>query len=39
MIVRVQYIDNKEREYVVLSMTPRSESTADASPVHLNHLQ
>ncbi len=39
MIVRVQYIDSKEREYVVVSMTPRAESTADASPVHLNHLQ
>jgi hypothetical protein len=39
MIVRVQYIDSKEREYIVVSMTPRSESTADANPVHLNHLQ
>jgi hypothetical protein len=39
MIVRAQYLDSKEREYVVVSMTPRSESTADASPVRLNHLQ
>jgi hypothetical protein len=39
MIVRVEYIDTKEREYVVVSMTPRSESTADASAVRLNHLQ
>jgi hypothetical protein len=39
MIVRVEYVDSKEREYVVVSMTPRSESTADASPVRLNHLQ
>jgi hypothetical protein len=39
MIVRVQYVDNKEREYVVVSMAPRSESTADANPVRLNHLQ
>jgi hypothetical protein len=39
MIVRVDYIDSKEREYVVVSMAPRAESTADASPVRLNHLQ
>lgn len=39
MLVRVEYVDNKERDYVVVSMTPRSESTADASPVRLNHLQ
>jgi hypothetical protein len=39
MIVRVEYLDTKERDYVVVSATPRSESTADASPVRLNHLQ
>jgi hypothetical protein len=39
MLVRVEYLDNKERDYVVVSITPRSESTADARPVRLNHLQ
>jgi len=39
MLVRVESLDNKEREYVVVSMTPLSESTADANPVRLNHLQ
>lgn len=40
MLLRVEDLDNKEREYFVVSMTPRSEnSTADAAPVHVNHLQ
>jgi hypothetical protein len=39
MLLRVEDLDSKEREYTVVSMTPRSESTADASPAHLNHLQ
>jgi len=39
MLVRVEYLDGKERAYVVVSTTPRSESTADASRVRLNHLQ
>jgi len=39
MLLRVEYLDSKEREYVVMSMTPRSESTADATPARLNHLQ
>jgi hypothetical protein len=40
MLLRVEDLDSKEHEYVVVSMTPRSEpSTADASPVHMNHLQ
>lgn len=40
MLLRVQYLDGKEREYRVVSMTPRSEgSTADARPLRLNHLQ
>jgi hypothetical protein len=39
MLVRVEYLDSKEREYIVVSMTPRGDSTADASPVRLNHLQ
>lgn len=40
MLLRVEDLDSKEREYIVVSMTPRSESsTADAGPSHLNHLQ
>jgi hypothetical protein len=40
MLLRVEDPDNKEREYVVVSMTPRSDSsTADAMPSQPNHLQ
>jgi hypothetical protein len=39
MLLRVEDLDSKELEYIVVSMTPRSDSTADASPVRLNHLQ
>jgi hypothetical protein len=40
MMLRVEDLDGKEREYLVVSMTPRSDaSTADATPIHLNHLQ
>ena len=40
MMLRLEGVDSKEREYVVVSMTPRSDSSAaDATPVHLNHLQ
>jgi hypothetical protein len=39
MLLRVEDLDSKEREYIVVSMTPRSASTADASPTRLNHLQ
>ncbi len=40
MLLRVEDLDNKEREYVVVSMTPRSDaSSADASIGHPNHLQ
>jgi hypothetical protein len=40
MLLMVEGFDNKEREYVVVSMTPRSDaSTADASPAHISHLQ
>lgn len=39
MLLRVEDLDDKEREYIVVSMTPRSDgSTADASQ-HLSHLQ
>jgi hypothetical protein len=40
LLLRVEDLDSKEREYVVVSMTPRTDSTAaDATPAHLNHLQ
>jgi len=40
MLLRVEDVDSKEHEYIVVSMTPRSDSdSADASPAHLNHLQ
>jgi hypothetical protein len=40
MLLRVEELDNKEREYVVVSMTPRTDSTAaDATPSRPNHLQ
>jgi hypothetical protein len=38
-LLRMEVLDNKEREFIVVSMTPRGESTADARPVRLNHLQ
>ena len=40
MVLRVEALDNKEREYVVVSIKPRGDSTAaDATPTHVNHLQ
>jgi hypothetical protein len=40
LILRMEEIDMKEREYVVVSMRPRTDSeAADAMPAHLNHLQ
>jgi hypothetical protein len=40
MVLRVEDLDNKDREYIVVSMTPRSDaSTADASSTRPNHLQ
>lgn len=40
MLLRVEDLDGKEREYIVVSMTPRADSsTADATPSRLNHLQ
>jgi hypothetical protein len=40
MILRVEDLDGKEREYVVVSMTPRTDSsTADVMPARVNHLQ
>lgn len=38
--LRVAEMDNKDREFTVVSMSPRSEgSAADASTPRLNHLQ
>jgi len=40
LLLRVEDVDSREREYIVVSMTPRAEnSTADARPLRLNHLQ
>lgn len=40
IVLHMDGIDGTEREYVVVSMSPRTESdSADASPVRLNHLQ
>lgn len=40
MLLLVEDLDSKEREYIVVSMTPRSDSnTAEATPARLNHLQ
>ena len=40
MLLRVEDLDDKEREYIVVSMTPRTDSsTADATPSRINHLQ
>jgi len=40
MLLRVEDLDSKEREYIVVSMTPRSESsTADSAASRSNHLQ
>ena len=40
MLLRVEDLDSKEREYIVVSMTPRTDSsTADATPSRVNHLQ
>jgi len=38
MLLRVD-LDGKEREYIVISMMPRGDSTADATPSRINHLQ
>lgn len=40
MLLLVEYLDGKEREYKVVSMTPLSDgSTADVALPRLNHLQ
>jgi hypothetical protein len=40
MLLGVEGLEGKQREYIVLSMTPRPDSsTADRSTSHPNHLQ
>ena len=40
ILLRVEGADGKEREYVVISITPRTDSSsADAFPSRINHLQ
>jgi hypothetical protein len=39
MLLRVEDMDSKEREYIVVSITPRGDKTAAARPISLNHLQ
>jgi len=40
ILLHMDGIDSKERQYVVISMSPRTESdAADAAPLKLNHLQ
>jgi hypothetical protein len=39
MHLRVPSMDGKEREFTVVSIKPRGENSAAASPSHLNHLQ
>ena len=39
MMLRVEDLDSKEREYLVVSMTLRADTKADASTSRLNHLQ
>jgi hypothetical protein len=39
LLLRVEDPDSKQRGYIVVSMTPRSDSTANATPVGLNHAQ
>jgi hypothetical protein len=40
MLVRVDAFDGKEREFVIMSVKPVSDSAAaEASPARINHLQ
>jgi hypothetical protein len=39
MLLRVEALDGKERDYIVVSTAPRGDNSADARPVRLNHLQ
>ena len=39
MLLRVEDLNSKEREYIVVSMTPRKDNTDDASAARPNHVQ
>ncbi len=39
MLLQAQVQDSKEHEYVVVSIKPRGESSADARASRVNHLQ
>ena len=39
MLLRVDAAGGKEREFLIVSVKPRGDTTADASPARLNHLQ
>lgn len=39
MLLRVDSLDSKEREFVVVSVKPRGDNSADATPTRVNHLQ
>ena len=39
MLLRVEDLDSKERAYIVVSMSPLSDTSADATPARVNHLQ
>jgi hypothetical protein len=39
MLLRVEDLDSKEREYIVVSMTPRSDGSTAEAGSHVNHLQ
>jgi hypothetical protein len=39
MLIRMEDLDRKVREYIVVSMTRFDANTVDATPTHLNHLQ
>jgi hypothetical protein len=32
IVLRAEYLANKDRDYVVVSMTPREDAKADAQP-------
>lgn len=38
-LLRVRSSESREREYIVMSIKPRAENSADSIRVHLNHLQ
>jgi hypothetical protein len=39
MLLRVEGLDGREHDYLVVSMAPRADDKAEASTLRLNHLQ